>query len=487
VNAGQPPQEPIILPILINGELIYAAPEDCHQIEYETGAVVFIPRLTAEHVAALSSAPRSALDVLDLDDITIFLDRVAAAWSDAGNPLRCEAIRLGAAVTGFSPELMAEDHARLASALGRAKLYDIVDADLGNSLLLDHWMPYHSVLLKARPVGRVLHVMVGNVPLAGFFTVIRSVLTKNTTIAKLPSRDPVSCLMFARAFHDIDPGHPVTRSLSVVYWPGGDPVEDELIGASDVVCAWGGEDSIDALKRKIPRNTGFLEFGPKESLMLIGPPLDDVEHLAMRAAFDISAYEQEACFSPQRIFIEGDPGPFVDHLAAWLDKLLVRLPVGRRPLDQVAHITRTRQTALFEGCDVRHAPSGEWTIVTCPQDDLERRDHPLGRTVFVHRVASLVDVIPHIHSEVQTIGIHPWSRALDLADAATATGASRLTEVGLMTRHRVGFTHDATQPLRSLVRWVSIERGLDHKGRHQGLDRAAWENRLYVTGPVSRQ
>ena len=309
MNAGQPPQVRRILPILINGELIYAAPEDCHQIEYETGAVVLIPRLTAEHVAALSSAPRSALDVLDLDDITIFLDRVAAAWSDAGNPLRCEAIRLGAAVTGFSPELMAEDHARLASALGRAKLYDIVDADLGNSLLLDHWMPYHSVLLKARPVGRVLHVMVGNVPLAGFFTVIRSVLTKNTTIAKLPSRDPVSCLMFARAFHDIDPGHPVTRSLSVVYWPGGDPVEDELIGASDVVCAWGGEDSIDALKRKIPRNTGFLEFGPKESLMLIGPPLDDVEHLAMRAAFDISAYEQEACFSPQRIFIEGDPGP----------------------------------------------------------------------------------------------------------------------------------------------------------------------------------
>lgn len=485
MSDDQARQDTYALPILINGEPVYAKPEDCHRIEYETGAVVLIPKLTAAHVASLTSAPRGALDALDLDDITIFLDRVAAAWADPANPRRAEAIRLGAAVTGFSPELMAEDHTRMAGAMSRAKLYGIVDADLGNGLLLDCWMPYHSVLLKARPAGRVLHVMVGNVPLAGLFTVIRSVLTKNTTVAKLPTRDPVSCLLFALAFHDLDPDHPITRSLSVVYWPGGDPVEDQLIAASDVVCAWGGEESIDALKRKIPRNTNFLEFGPKESLMLIGKPLGDLEHLAMRAAFDVSAYEQEACFSPQRIFIEGDPEPFTDHLATWLDKLLVRLPVGRRPLDQIAHITRTRQYALFEGCDVRHAPGGEWTIVTCPDGDFERREHPLGRTVFVHRVDSLTDVIPYIHADVQTIGVHPWSRALELADAATATGASRLTEVGMMTRHRVGFTHDATQPLRSLVRWVCVERGLDHKGRHQSRDRAAFEHRLYVTGPVS--
>lgn len=485
MNLGQHSRDTCTLPILINGEPVYAKTEDCHRIEYETGATVLIPKLTADHVTALTSAPRGALDELDLDDITIFLDRVAAVWSDPDYPLRAEAVRLAAAVTGFSPELMAEDHTRMAGAMSRAKLYGIVDADLGNGLLLDHWTPHHSVLLKARPAGRVLHVMVGNVPLAGFFTVIRSVLTKNTTVAKLPSRDPVSCLLFALAFREIDPLHPVTRSLSVVYWPGGDPVEDELISASDVVCAWGGEDSIDALKRKIPRNTGFLEFGPKESLMLIGQPFGDLEHLAMRAAFDISAYEQEACFSPQRIFVEGDPGPFVGHLATWLDKLLARLPVGRRPLDQVAHITRTRQLALFDGCDVRSAPGGEWTIVTCPDGDLDRRDHPLGRTVFVHKVASLTAVMPHIHSEVQTIGIHPWSRALDLADAATSTGASRLTEVGMMTRHRVGFTHDATQPLRSLVRWVSIERGLDHKGRYQSRSRAEFEHRLYVTGPVN--
>jgi long-chain-fatty-acyl-CoA reductase len=482
--SDQPTRPPFQLPILVNGRPVHADPADCHRIEYETGAVVLIPRLTPELVAEITAAPRSALDHLDLDDIAILLDRVSSVWSDPAFPGRAEAVRMGAAVTGFSPRMMDEDHARMAAATTRAKLYDIVDADLGDALVLDHWMPSHSVLLKARPAGRVLHVMVGNVPLAGLFTLVRSMLTKNTTVAKLPSRDPVTCLLYALAFHAVAPDHPVTRSLSVVFWPGGDPVEDEFVAAADVVCAWGGEESIDALKRKVPRNTGFLEFGPKESLMLIGGPVEDLSNLAMRAAFDISAYEQEACFSPQRVFVEGDPAPFVDELCAWLDKLLVRLPVGHRPLDQVAHLTRSRQSARFDGCDVRSAAGGEWTVVTVPDGDLDRRDHPLGRTVFVHRVEDLRDVVPLIHPEVQTIGVHPWTRGLDLADELTVTGASRITEVGLMTRHRVGFTHDGRQPLRSMVRWVSVERGLDHKGRHQGRDRAAFEERLYVTGPV---
>src|SRR5262249_47225798 len=158
--------------------------------------------------------------------------------------------------------------------------------------------------VRAQPKGRVLHVLVGNVPLAGLFTLVRSVLTKNVTVAKLPSRDMVSSLFFALGFRDVDPAHPITRSISAVYWPGGSELEQTFIDAADLVCAWGQKEAMESIKRKLRCGTDFLEFGPKRSLLLVGQPIEDVDDVAMRAAYDVSVYDQEACFSAQRVFVE---------------------------------------------------------------------------------------------------------------------------------------------------------------------------------------
>ncbi len=471
------------LPILVNGEPRDGAPGGAaHELRYDTGARVLIPKLTPGLTAEIRSAPAAALDGLHLDDITLFLNEVGRLWGDPRYPGRMEAARVASAVTGYSRQTLEEDYTRIARALTRAKLYDIVDADLGTGLILDDWIPSQSVYVKARPKGRVLHLMVGNVPLAGLFTLVRSVLTKNTTVAKLPSRDPASCLYFAKAFHDVDPDHPITRSLSVVYWPGGSDEEDAFIGDADLVCAWGQGASIAAIKRKIPLDTAFLEFGPKESLHLIGAPYGDLDNLAMRAAYDISVYEQEACFSPQRMFVEGDARQFADALARWLDKLLVRLPAGFRSADRRAHLGRAALEAEFDGHTVMRGGDGEWMVVLVSGGERGPYEHPLSRTIYVHPVADLRDAIGEIHAQVQTVGVHPWSRAQDLADDLTRAGADRITEVGLMSRPRPGFTHDAMRPLHSFVRWVTLERGLAYKGRFRDSDRGAFERSVFQGG-----
>ncbi|MEU8178025.1 aldehyde dehydrogenase family protein [Microbispora hainanensis] len=470
------------LPILVNGEPRECAPEDAHELRYETGARVLIPRLTPETAAEIRRAPAAALDDLHLDDITLFLNEVGALWADPRYPGRAEAVRIASAVTGYSPQTLEEDYTRIARTLTRAKLYDIVDADLGTSLIVDDWVPRQSVYVKARPKGRVLHLMVGNVPLAGLFTLVRSVLTKNTTVAKLPSRDPASCLYFAKAFHDVDPDHPITRSLSVVYWPGGSPAEDEFIQDADLVCAWGQGASIAAVKKKIPIDTDFLEFGPKESLHFIGAPFGDVDNLAMRAAYDISVYEQEACFSPQRMFVEGDAEEFANALAPWLDKLLVRLPVGFRSADRQAHLSRARVEAEFDGHTVVQGGDAQWTVVLMTGEGRGPYEHPLSRTIYIHPVKDLSEAVGEIHSQVQTVGVHPWSRAQELAEVLTRAGADRVTEVGLMSRPRPGFTHDAKLPLHHFVRWVTLERGLAYKGRFRDSDRGAFERKVFQGG-----
>ncbi|MFE1796043.1 acyl-CoA reductase [Streptomyces sp. NPDC059517] len=440
--------------------------------------------MTGEIADEVLRMSRLALAGLHLDEITVFLSRVGRVWADPGHLGRGEAVELAAQITGYPKTVLEGDYRRIARACDRAKLYDILETDLGDPLLLDDWIPRQSVFLRAVPKGRVLHLMVGNVPLAGLFTLVRGLLTKNVTVAKLPSRDLVSTLAFARAFVDVDPEHPLTRALSVLYWPGGEAVEQRFIDGSDVVCAWGRRSSIEAVKPKVPVGVDLLEFGPKESLMFIGGQEAGWGDVARRAAYDVSVYEQEACFSPQRVFVEGDADVFAELLAESLDGVLARLPGGFVPVDKRAHITRARQEARFDGYKVRRSAGCEWTVVTLPPGEFPVLEHPLGRTVYVHPVSRLQDAIAAVHRDTQTVAVHPWVRGRELGERLALAGADRVTEVGLMSRPRPGFVHDAMRPLHSMVRWVAVERGLDYRGRFRDAGREEFEAAVYGAPPA---
>ena len=88
----------------------------------------------------------------------------------------------------------------LSTALRRIKVYDMLESEIGDPYLLDEWLPRKTVYLHAEPRGKVTHIMVGNIPMAGLFSIVRSVMTKNMTIAKLPKRDAVTSLLFALSF-----------------------------------------------------------------------------------------------------------------------------------------------------------------------------------------------------------------------------------------------------------------------------------------------
>jgi long-chain-fatty-acyl-CoA reductase len=473
---------PIRLPILVSGELVEATGNEFLRVDYDTGASIEIPKLDAETVTRITAADRFALADLHVDDITIFLGKLGKLWADRDYPLRRKAVELAHRTTGVSREIIEEDYDRIGRACDRAKLYDLIETDLDTSVVLDDWVPRQSVYVRTQPKGRVLHVLVGNVPLAGLFTLVRSVLTKNVTVAKLPSRDMISSLFFALAFRDVDAQHPVTRSLSVVFWPGGSEVEQAFIDASDLVCAWGQQQSMTSIKRKLPAGTDFLEFGPKRSLSLVGAPISDLDDVCMRAAYDASVYDQEACFSTQRIFVEGNAELFASRLAVWFEKLLPRLPAAHASLDKQAHLTRTRQEAKFEGWTVLQASGPEWTVIVAPTEASLDAEHPLGRTVFVHPVQDLRDALPYITRDVQTVSVSPWSRGFELANELTRRGVLRVTELGLSSRPRPGFVHDGTHPLRRMVNYVCVERGLDYKGKFRGNDRNAFKDSVFLKG-----
>src|SRR5262249_6408810 len=155
---------------------------------------------------------------LSVDDITIYFQEVGKAWADPDNAWRKLALELAPRITGYDPMTVHADVDLVARTLSRPKQYDFIETDLGDPGLLDESTRNRAVYRRCWPKGRMVHVMVGNVPLAALFTLYRSLVTKNQTIAKVPRRDVVTSLCFAHCIRDVDPHHPVARALSTLYW-----------------------------------------------------------------------------------------------------------------------------------------------------------------------------------------------------------------------------------------------------------------------------
>jgi long-chain-fatty-acyl-CoA reductase len=474
------------LPIVICGQIKKPTAENCIVINYETGFQVKIPKLEPADIEKMRMSSNDELSRLHTDDLSIFMNELGKLWLDEEFKYRKLAVQYAGATTQYVGPSIYYDLGLLSTALRRAKIYDMLETEIGDPYLLDEWIPRKTVYLHAEPRGKVVHIMVGNIPMAGLFSIVRSVLTKNMTIAKLPKRDILTSLLFALSFVELNPDHPITRSISAVYWEPDSPVENEVLQMADVVCAWGHKDSIEPIKRKIPYGTEFMEFGPKRSIHLIGRDGLDYESAAMKAAYDISLYDQVACFSPQETFFEGNPEEYAKALGVWLEKSLVRLPKPPASEDEKARITRARAEAKFRGWKLYAPDHTGWTIIVtdgpCVIDD-----HPLARTIYIHPVHDLLEALPFIDKDTQTAAVYPPERGLELADEFVRRGVARITEVGRVGRPRPGFAHDGMFPMSRLIRWVTVERGIGFKYKFWALTKEEDDRLFYGLGQESQE
>jgi long-chain-fatty-acyl-CoA reductase len=477
-------QTELRMPVLVGGRRVEPIDRDVLRLTFDSGAEVVLPALgpdEARRMLADANAARRALRELTIDDVTIFFDRVGAAWRDPDNRWRRTALQWGGRVTGYAQPFMEWDVNLIGMALHRAKQYDFLESDLGDPSLLDDWNRFKAIHTRCWPKGLITHVMVGNVPMAALFTLYRSLATKNVTIAKLPKRDPVTSLAFANCVHDTDPEHPVARALSCVYWEPGSEIEDAVLRASDVVSVWGQASAVESIKRRVPYATEVIEFGPKRSFTVVLDGVGDLDRLAVKLAYDTVSYDQEGCFSMQEAFVECDTQPLVEALSRALTGYAERFQARERSLDVDALIQRTRLEASAEGWEVVAPEGTDWTIVVTDAPT-HIHEHPLNRVLYIHPISGLADVLPFVDRDVQTVAIAPWERLWEAADELTGAGADRIVQVGRMARFRPGFIHDGFHPMRRMVRWVSVERGLEHKYRFMTASPEEDEQRIYYDG-----
>lgn len=470
------------LPVLVGGQRVTV--DDCAEVERISqagGEEIALPRIDAE---TLDQALRDSVNAADelrrmsIDDITIFFDEVGSAWRSPNCEWRKLVIDRGPSITGYPRAFIEWDVGLIGVVLTRGEQYDFLETDLGDPTMLDEWERSKAVYRRYLPKGLIAHIMVGNVPMASLFTLYRSLVTKNLTVAKVPSRDPLTSLAFANCVHDVDPHHPITRALSALYWQPESDIENLVLETADVVSVWGQARSVESIKQRVPCGTDVIEFGPKRSVGLVFDSSTDADRVATKMTFDIMSYEQEGCFSMQETFVVGDPGPLVAALTRALEGASTKFARQRENPDVDAHVQRSRLEAEADGWTVHSAAGTDWTVIVT-DGPCQIESHPLSRTIYVHPMQNWQEILPLVDRNVQTVALAPWDQLWDVADELSAAGADRIVQIGHMARFRSGFIHDGFYPMQRMVRLAAVERGRDFKYRFMTMTEEEDEQAVY--------
>ena len=411
--------------------------------------------------------PRSQLPPLldiKLSEIIDFLVEAGERLRLDRNPHLQECLERIAATNPLPRRVVENLYREAPFFLNRQLLESIVDSNFAHREALDGWVERvdaygNKGAIRAFPP-RMVHMLAGNAPSGCVSSIAQGALVKAVNIFKMPSSDPFTTVAVLRTMAEIDATHPVVRSMSAVYWQGGDTsIERTLYRPQyiDKIVAWGGGDAISNVIQYLGPGIELVSFDPKTSISMIGREAfasqDTVAEVAERLAADTTVFNQEACLASRYAFVEGDQAQ-VEMLC---DELVERLGVDR---DFASAVAPPLSAEVREEVEVMSAMGdikvwgrfdGRGMVIL---SDRPVEFHPSNKTSNVVMVPSLDDAVRYVNVATQTIGVYPYARKAQLRDRLASAGAQRVCRLGTANAHVLGSPHDAMYPLQRFVHWM---------------------------------
>jgi hypothetical protein len=278
--------------------------------------------------------------------------------------------------------------------------------------------------------------------------------------------------LFAHSIYEAD--HKLGACLEIAEWRGGDAaLEEALFAEADCVTATGSDETLTAIRAKLPVTTRFLGYGQRVSFGYVAGGVLSIgraEKIAADAGEDVIAWNQLGCLSPHVIYVQrgGDVTPrrFAELLADELERREATEPRGALPAESAASIASRR--AIYEvraahSLDThlwRSANSTAWTVVY--EEDARFQMSCLHRFIYVQAVADLAEAlrdVDPVRGKVSTVGIAvPDDQAQELVMCLARWGATRVCPLGQMQNPPLTWRHDGRPPLGDLVTWTDWER-----------------------------
>jgi hypothetical protein len=460
VNSAEPQVLPA--PHFVRGRLVQG--DAIRHRSRDLGADFTTPAIDLDAVVTPRSQLPPLLDI-KLSQIIDFLVEAGERLNLERNPYLQECLEYIAATNPLPRRVVENLYGEAPLYLSRPLLESMVDSNFAIREALDGWVErvdaFGSKLAVRAFPPRIVHMLAGNAPAGCVASIAQGAIVKAVNLFKMPSSDPFTTVAVLRTMADIDPTHPVVRSMTAVYWQGGDEsIERTLYRPQffDKIVAWGGGPAINNVIGYLGPGIQLVSFDPKSSISMIGreafateETIDDVAELL---ALDTTVFNQEACLASRFVFVEGER----DRIESFCAKLADRLSIDRAYASAVAQPlpadVREEVEVMAAMGDVKTwgAFDGRGLVVL---SDEPVNFHPSNKTSNVVMVDSLDEAVRYVNVATQTIGVYPYDRKTRLRDRLAAAGAQRLCRLGTANAHALGSPHDAMYPLQRLVHWMA--------------------------------
>lgn len=406
-----------------------------------------------------------------LAEIIDFLHEAGQKLADPNNPHVQPSIEHMAKVS-LQPRGAIEFMIRnSAEYLDKRTLWELVEQNFPNPKALDEWVPHtdhtgrRSFIRAYAP--RLIHVLPGNAPAQGVRSIAQSALVKSVSLFKMASADPFSTVAFLRTLADVDPDHAVVRSMSAVYWRGGEESVEKVLFRPqyfDKLVAWGGGDAIQNVMKYIGPGFQLVSFDPKTSISMVGKEAFADEETMIRAATlnarDVAMANQEACVCSRFTFIEANEEDADRYSKVLAEQIRVDMMGEGTPRPLEADLKEQIETLRMMDDDYSVFGKLDGRGVAIRSD--EPVDfHPLRKTSNVVTVPSLDAAMKYVNVATQTVGVFPFNRMPELRDRLASGGAQRVVRLGEAGPSTIGNPHDAMYPLHRFVHWMANEDGCE--------------------------
>jgi hypothetical protein len=348
--------------------------------------------------------------------------------------------------------------------LRRGTLEPILARELGCGALERNWIADGRARLKAFPVGVVGHWPAGNIEIQPFLSMTCALLGGNACLVRVPGGlEGISRQIIDKLVQTDTKGVLTGRIRMLVFPHARRDLQEAMARVVDGAMVWGGEEAVMQVRSlPFPHWARIAIFGPRISIAAMDADswckVQERESWCRRIARDVWQFDQQACSSPQVLFLEQKVGhscdEFVHTLRAAFESENRLHPRQTIQAALTTAICQARASWLLD--DVAHRAifptEPDWTLLIGRGPEIPKPTQ--GKTLTILEVDDLSDALKGLDGNVQTLGLAVADAVREemLASLAARRGVDRIVKLGRM--HVFAPPWDGVDLIRPMVRVV---------------------------------
>lgn len=391
--------------------------------------------------------------------IAASIGKLSVRWTNPAYSYRKKAVRVLAERSGFDGKVSAALLDTLFKSLTQNKLLALLDAELGDHRVLDGFVKRPgSLRVHAKGPAVIAHVFASNVPGPAVLSFIHGLLVKGENIGKPSSKGAGFLDIYLESLRAFDPALASACRLLPATDRAGAMAAFKV---ADLVVAYGGNESLSAIREEIPVTTPFVGYGHRVSFEILFKEAlkkSSVAALAKACAGDIWMMNQRGCLSPATFYVEGGGEVSPEEFAASLSKAIDRLSNGSKPRTFPRMETR-HKLARLKKPSAKFLKS-DFSAILLDEDPTLSLSEETG-SVFVKPFRDIKKVYAALskarpYLQAAAVEGRPDKR-LEVAEALAALGVNRICRAGKMQEPPLLWHHDGRPNLASWVTWTDLE------------------------------